>query len=462
MRTDVGVIRDHNEDSAYADPEGDFFIVADGMGGHAAGEVASKMAVEAVTAALEKSRGELAEFARAPTDQGRRSLVSALENAVRQAHQSVYQRGAAETDKQGMGTTLDVVLIAGSEAFVAHVGDSRTYLVRDRRAAQITTDHTVAEVLVIEGKLSIEEAQISPLRTILVNAIGVAPDVGVEMAHVRLRAGDRLLLCSDGLHDYFPLEQEVSDYVSENDPDQAMVKLVDEAKKRGGHDNITGIVLEVLETSEVVAAGDDELESPRRVGYEDTGNMPAVVDPDGIPDEISRDDTAPTEERQAEPGSTGAPKNGAAEADADDSAAAEPEPEAARGGDKVRADKAKADKDPADGIGKGGSGKAGTGKAGTGKAGTGKGEPEADPEPVSDDSPPHPESKAAGSEPAAGEAHKDDPSAAAGKRGRRRGRNVVGDHSRNDPDDIADIENADTDELPAEPGEDAASRSRSD
>jgi len=302
VQTDVGVIRDHNEDAAFVDPDGDFFIVADGMGGHAAGEVASKMAVEAVTEALQGTREEIAQFARAPSDQGRRALVSALENAVRQAHQSVYQRGAAETDKQGMGTTLDVVLIAGSEAFVAHVGDSRTYLVRDRRAAQITTDHTVAEVLVIEGKLSIEEAQISPLRTILVNAIGVAPDVGVEMAHVRLRAGDRLLVCSDGLHDYFPLEQEVSDYISENEPAEAIDKMITIAKNRGGHDNITGIVLEVLETPEVAdAGGDEEPEAARPVGFEDTGNMPAVTESEAVPDEIARDDTAPVTERTIAP-----------------------------------------------------------------------------------------------------------------------------------------------------------------
>jgi serine/threonine protein phosphatase PrpC len=307
MQTDVGVIRDHNEDAAFVDPDGDFFIVADGMGGHAAGEVASKMAVEAVTEALQGTRDEIAQFARAPSDQGRRGLVSALENAVRQAHQSVYQRGAAESDKQGMGTTLDVVLVAGSEAFVAHVGDSRTYLVRDKRAAQITTDHTVAEVLVIEGKLSIEEAQISPLRTILVNAIGVAPDVGVEMAHVRLRAGDRLLVCSDGLHDYFPLEQEVSDYVSDNDPAQAIDKMITVAKNRGGHDNITGIVLEVLETPEVAEdssdpTGDpDEQDAARPAGYEDTGSMPAVTDREAVPDEISRDDTAPVTDRTLAP-----------------------------------------------------------------------------------------------------------------------------------------------------------------
>ena len=298
--TDVGVIREHNEDAAFADTQGDFFIVADGMGGHAAGEVASNMAVEAVRTALETSREDIAKFARAPSDEGRRSLVTVLENAVRQAHQAVFERGAKESDKQGMGTTLDVVLIAGSEAFVAHVGDSRTYLVRDGRAAQITTDHTVAEVLVIEGKLSIEEAQVSPLRTILVNAIGVAPDVGVEMAHVRLKRGDRLLLCSDGLHDYFPLEQEVSEYVSEYEPTEALSKMITLAKGRGGHDNITGIVLEVVETPTsdgVVEDDDSDFDSGLREGLEDTGSMPALP-AEGAPDEeFGRDDTMPVELR---------------------------------------------------------------------------------------------------------------------------------------------------------------------
>src|SRR5687768_8631033 len=121
--TDVGVIRDHNEDAMYSDPDGDFFIVADGMGGHAAGEVASKMAVDAVRASLETARPQIAKFARGPSYEGRRGLVTVLENAVRQAHQSVFERGAKESDKQGMGTTLDVVMVAGNEAFVAHVGD---------------------------------------------------------------------------------------------------------------------------------------------------------------------------------------------------------------------------------------------------------------------------------------------------------------------------------------------------
>jgi serine/threonine protein phosphatase PrpC len=255
MVTDVGVVRDHNEDCAHVDSDGSFFIVADGMGGHAAGEVASAMAVDTVRKALDEARAQIKAFATRPTEQGRRDLVGLLQSSVLSAHQAVFQRGSKETDKQGMGTTLDVVLLAGSEAFIAHVGDSRTYLVRDGRASQITTDHTVAEVLVIEGKLSIEEAQVSPLRTILVNAIGVSADVGVEMAHLQLKRDDRLLVCSDGLHDYFLAEEEIAErLVPPQDPalEPALKEMVDIAKERGGHDNITGIAVRIVDLPDAV------------------------------------------------------------------------------------------------------------------------------------------------------------------------------------------------------------------
>jgi len=261
--TDVGIVREHNEDSAYMEPTNGFFIVADGMGGHAAGEVASAMAVETVRQTLETARAEIETFKRAPTDAGRRGIVQLLQSAVLSAHQAVFQRGQHEADKAGMGTTLDVVLIAGPEAFVAHVGDSRTYLVRDGRSSQITTDHTVAEVLVIEGKLTIEEAQVSPLRTILVNAIGVSADVGVEMAHVTLKRGDRLLLCSDGLHDYFPIEEEIAQKMSADAPGAALKDMVELAKTRGGHDNITGVAVQVTDVIEAVPGQlDSELTQP--------------------------------------------------------------------------------------------------------------------------------------------------------------------------------------------------------
>lgn len=286
MRTDVGVVREHNEDSAHVDSSYRFFIVADGMGGHAAGEVASAMAVQTVRETLEQAGHEIASFADQPDEEGRKELVTLLETAVRAAHRAVFERGSRETDKQGMGTTLEVVLVAGSEAFIAHVGDSRTYLLRESRAVQITTDHTVAEVLVLEGKLSVEEAQMSPLRTILVNAIGVAPDVGIEMAHVQLQAGDQLLLCSDGLHDYFPAEQELADRLGSHTPDDALLELIELAKERGGHDNITGIIVHVAGGSNPAAASPPSAQP---------GGVPEVVLEelsDGVPAPVEDNTTA--------------------------------------------------------------------------------------------------------------------------------------------------------------------------
>ena len=285
-----------------------FFIVADGMGGHAAGEVASAMAVETVRTTLEKAKAEIDAFKKAPTDAGRRGIVQLLQSAVLGAHQAVYQRGQNEADKAGMGTTLDVVLVAGPEAFVAHVGDSRTYLIRDGRSSQITTDHTVAEVLVIEGKLTIEEAQVSPLRTILVNAIGVSADVGVEMAHVTLKRGDRLLLCSDGLHDYFPVEEEIAQKLSDDKPGDALKDMVELAKNRGGHDNITGVAVHVTEIVEASpGAVDPESTQPVDANNPFAADEPtetAYVQPPGVPPRmlnITRDAAAAASVKATQP-----------------------------------------------------------------------------------------------------------------------------------------------------------------
>jgi serine/threonine protein phosphatase PrpC len=125
LLSDVGMVREHNEDNAFCDPEGMFFVVADGMGGHAAGEVASAMAVEEVSRSLQLARDQVKAFADKPSEEGRSALVTLLEDAVRKAHLAVFERGGRESDKKGMGTTLDVLLLAGGEAFVAHVGDSR-------------------------------------------------------------------------------------------------------------------------------------------------------------------------------------------------------------------------------------------------------------------------------------------------------------------------------------------------
>ncbi len=302
MVTDVGVVRDHNEDSAHVDPARRFFIVADGMGGHAAGEVASAMAVESVKQTLEASGSLIDAFTHKPTDTSRRALVQLLQGAVLSAHQAVFQRGAKESDKAGMGTTLDVLLVAGHEAFVAHVGDSRTYLIREGKANQLTTDHTVAEVLVIEGKLTIEEAMVSPYRTVLVNAIGVAADVGVEMAHLQLRQGDKLLVCSDGLHDYFLAEQEIADTLSDGETNQALTAMVETAKERGGHDNITGVVVSVLELQDSAPGMAIDGEETAPVGEEETDSFDAEERTENIsPRDLDKLGIEPLRPRRAEP-----------------------------------------------------------------------------------------------------------------------------------------------------------------
>jgi len=277
VKTDVGMIREHNEDSSLIDPDGNFFIVADGMGGHAAGEVASAMAVEEMNRALDAARDKILDFAGHPNDDLRKGLIELLEASVKATHQAVFERGSREQDKKGMGTTLEVLLVAGPEAFLGHVGDSRTYLLRDGKMYQVTTDHTVAEILLLEGKLTPEEARFSPLRTVLVNAIGVSSDVLVDLAHIELREGDKLLLCSDGLHDYFPSERELGDLLIEQSGQDGLDRLVKMAKDRGGHDNITGILVEVVQG----------------IPLKETGPPPPAED--SAPEEVSEQPTSKSE-----------------------------------------------------------------------------------------------------------------------------------------------------------------------
>lgn len=277
VKTDVGMVREHNEDSSLIDPAGNYFIVADGMGGHAAGEVASAMAVAEMNEALSSAREKLADFAQNPSEEGRKALIELVEVAVKATHQAVFERGTRESDKKGMGTTLEVLVVADAEAFLAHVGDSRTYLLRGGKMYQVTTDHTVAEILLLEGKLTPEEARFSPLRTVLVNAIGVSQDVLVDLAHIELREGDKLLLCSDGMHDYFPSERELGELLLEKSGQEGLDRLVKLAKDRGGHDNITGVLVEV--TSGL------PLEPP-------TGDDPTQR---GVPDEVVEETTLKSE-----------------------------------------------------------------------------------------------------------------------------------------------------------------------
>jgi PPM family protein phosphatase len=244
LRSDIGGVRERNEDAAHADLAGQLFMVADGIGGHVAGEVASAMAVELVRRELEAARGSLAALAAQPGDPARQQIGAILERAIRTAHAAVLARGRTEPEMYRMGTTLDVALILGRELFVAHVGDSRTYLIRDGVAIQITRDHTMAEVLRRSGR-SDAEVEAAPARHIVLSAIGVKERITIDIVHRTLQHGDRLLLCSDGLHQYFAPREIAAALRRPGEPELGLSVLVEQARSRGGEDNITGVVVEL-------------------------------------------------------------------------------------------------------------------------------------------------------------------------------------------------------------------------
>jgi serine/threonine protein phosphatase PrpC len=221
-RTDVGRVREGNEDSYMVHEP--LFAVADGMGGHQGGEVASRLALDTLR---EASDG------------------AALAQAVQDANRAVFEQAARDPALAGMGTTLTAFLADGDTLRLAHVGDSRAYLLRDGGLQQITTDHTVVEGLVEKGEITPQEASIHPQRSILTRAIGVDGEVQVDQASIQLRPGDRLLLCSDGLTGMVD-EADIQRILEEHaDPQAAADALVDAANEAGGQDNITAVIIDV-------------------------------------------------------------------------------------------------------------------------------------------------------------------------------------------------------------------------
>jgi serine/threonine protein phosphatase PrpC len=251
VRSDAGAVRTHNEDAAYVDTDGGLFMVADGIGGQAAGEVASAIAIEVVRLALHELRAELDALAEADEHARHVGVASVVGDAVRGAHEAIQHVALCEDDKRGMGTTLDVVLIVGDEAFIAHVGDTRTYLIRNGEARQLTRDHTMAALLAQHGV-----AAGPRLRPLLLNAVGIGEGVTVDVTSVRLEPGDQLLIASDGLHEYVAAG-ELAERASWDDPDLGIRELVDVALGRGGHDNLTGVLVVVVGV--VGRAGGDDI-----------------------------------------------------------------------------------------------------------------------------------------------------------------------------------------------------------
>jgi len=267
--TDVGKKRRHNEDAYLLDVERGLFVVADGMGGHAAGEVASRITVESIQefiAGTEEEHENTWPFG----FNNRYSLEgNRLTTAVEKANEKVMRAVQNRPELKGMGTTVVAALFDADRVTLVHVGDSRAYLFRGRELKRLTDDHSWVQEQVNAGILSEDEAKSHPLKNVVTRALGGAAHVAVDLIEVPITAGDRYLLCSDGLTGMVSDDELVTHLASEDSPDKAVRSLIELANERGGIDNITAILVEV--TKKV---------SDRR-----------PTDPVGVPSSLSTDST---------------------------------------------------------------------------------------------------------------------------------------------------------------------------
>lgn len=226
--SEAGRVRENNEDSYYAD--GRIFIVADGMGGHRAGEVASAAAIEEFLLYESENRGSL------PLDRMRGGILA--------ANHALHRMALNDPGLEGMGTTFTAAMVEG-DIYLGHVGDSRVYLWRRKELRFLTRDHSLVEKMVREGYISSLEARVHPQRNVILRALGVSEELDVDLDSIAIRAGDRLLLCSDGLTASVADGELIQLISGDAEPEQLCRRLVDAAIERGGTDNITVIVVDL-------------------------------------------------------------------------------------------------------------------------------------------------------------------------------------------------------------------------
>jgi serine/threonine protein phosphatase PrpC len=253
--TDVGQQREYNEDSVLVEADLGLYLVCDGMGGAAAGEVASATCVEVMRKAIAAAQGELSAWATEPSPMRRDEVIALVQAAVRAASAEIFGIAEREPDKGGMGTTLAMMLVTGSHGICAHVGDSRVYLLREGEVHQLTRDHSLVEEMVREGLMSPEEAETSKMGNVITRAVGLQPDCLADTLHVEIMPGDRFIVCSDGLTSYVK-GKELGEVVVEHGVHGAPAELIRLANERGGSDNITAIVLDFSGASAAEPADD--------------------------------------------------------------------------------------------------------------------------------------------------------------------------------------------------------------
>ncbi len=243
--TDIGRRRQSNEDHYLVDPEIGVYAVADGMGGHAAGEVASELAIVTLAAAL-RSNGWPDSIADGPEQERKTRTARSIREAIIEANRRICASVEDHPEWKGMGTTLVALAMTGNSAIIGHVGDSRAYLVRGGRLTRLTSDHSWVNEQIKLGLLSAEDAQCHPWRNIVTRALGNRVEVDVDLLEQPLETQDLFLLCSDGLNTMLR-DGEIHTILEKcaNNPEAACRDLIAEANARGGDDNITVVVLRV-------------------------------------------------------------------------------------------------------------------------------------------------------------------------------------------------------------------------
>jgi protein phosphatase len=244
-QTDVGLRRAHNEDSLCADPDLGLFVVCDGMGGHKAGEVASRLAVQVIQRHLRESSANALQPIVGDDDPAFSPQTNRLGSAIRLANRAIHDAGRSQPDHAGMGTTVVSTMISCQLLSIAHVGDSRMYLIRSGAIQPLTADHSQVVEEVRRGLLTEEQAERSPHRHVLTRALGISQDIQVELNEVRLLEGDAFLLCSDGLTGAVKPAEILRAIRSEQEPQAACERLVTMANAAGGEDNTTVILVTV-------------------------------------------------------------------------------------------------------------------------------------------------------------------------------------------------------------------------
>src|ERR1700759_3040049 len=243
-KTDVGRVRDVNEDSFLVDESIGLAIVADGMGGHAAGEIASNIAVHTCRDTIYRERELIDRFERGIDSVSRQDVLRLMEQAVQNACAAVYAEAQKDSGKRGMGTTLIALLLVGSRGFIAHVGDSRIYMLRKGLVHQLTEDHSLINELLKRGRLTPEQIAKLNMKNAVTRAVGVYESVEVDTLDLDVLAGDNFLLCSDGLSEYAQ-QSDILRVFREVPEDSVAQTLIDLANAGGGKDNITAVVVKV-------------------------------------------------------------------------------------------------------------------------------------------------------------------------------------------------------------------------